>query len=192
MKTYSRCQSDTLRGLFIVKNADIWQKVRKILKNRPEKQYNITSSGGEKGETSMAYRAIDVAKYIVNKCTVENAPVSNLQLQKILYYVQKSFLEYDMVAFDDDFEAWQFGPVVPEVYYAYCGFGSLSICLEYKVSVQKDYTVIIDPIVERKRKLAPWDLVEDTHKKGKAWDQIYKGGLGNHSIIPKELIKERG
>lgn len=28
------------------------------------------------------YDALDVAKYIVNKCTSENRPITNLQLQK--------------------------------------------------------------------------------------------------------------
>ena len=51
---------------------------------------------------------------------------------------------------------------------------------------------IIDPIVDKKRKLDPWDMVEDTHQEGKAWAEIYRNGLGNHHIIPKELIKRKG
>lgn len=39
----------------------------------------------------------------------EQHPISNLQLQKILYYVQKAFLQSGGIAFDDDIEAWQFG-----------------------------------------------------------------------------------
>lgn len=140
----------------------------------------------------MSYKAIDIAKYIINKCTNEQHPISNLQLQKILYYIQKTFLESDMLAFDDDFEAWQFGPVVPEVYYQYCGFGSLSIRMKYDVNVDSDYSTIINPIIETKRLLNPWNMVEDTHKPGKAWAQVYNNGLGNHSVIPKELIKVRG
>lgn len=31
------------------------------------------------------YMAVDIAKYIINKCTIEQCPISNLQLQKILY-----------------------------------------------------------------------------------------------------------
>ena len=140
----------------------------------------------------MAYKAIDIAKYIIDKCTTDKHPISNLQLQKILYYVQKSFLEYDSVAFDDDFEAWQFGPVVPEVYYRYCGFGSTGIRMKYDTNIQKNYSAVINPIVEKKRKLDPWYMVEDTHKTGKAWDSVYRNGIGNHCVIPKELIKVKG
>lgn len=140
----------------------------------------------------MADKAINIAKYIINKCTIEQHPISNLQLQKILYYIQKSFLQNNMVAFDDEIEAWQFGPVVPEVYYQYCGFGSMPIRMNYTVILSGKDISLMDPIIEQKRFLNPWDMVQDTHKEGKAWAQVYKNGLGNHHIIPKELIRMKG
>lgn len=103
------------------------------------------------------YMAVDIAKYIINKCTIEQCPISNLQLQKILYCIQRDFLQNDMLAFDDDFEAWPFGPVIPEVYYRYCGFGALGICMKYDVDVDSDYAAIINPIIERKRMMNSWD-----------------------------------
>ena len=63
----------------------------------------------------MTYQATDIAKYIINKCTIEKHAISNLQLQEILYYIQKEFLEIGLKAFEDDFEAWPSGPVIPEV-----------------------------------------------------------------------------
>lgn len=138
------------------------------------------------------YKALYIAKYVVNKCTVEKSPVSNLQLQKILYYIQKAFLDCNQTAFDDEIEAWQFGPVVPEVYYNYCGFGAMGISVKYDINIEEKYANIINPIVESKRMLDPWKLVEDTHKPGKAWAEIYKNGEGNHQVIPKELIKMKG
>ena len=68
----------------------------------------------------------------------------------------------------------------------------MSIRMKYNINIERKYANIIDPIVKVKRILDPWDLVEDTHKPGKAWAQIYKGGLGNHHVIPKSLIKEIG
>ena len=35
------------------------------------------------------YRAMDVAEYIVSKCSRERHQISNLQLQKILYYIPR-------------------------------------------------------------------------------------------------------
>lgn len=39
------------------------------------------------------YSALNMAKYIIDKCTKDRYPISNLQLQKILYYVQREFLQ---------------------------------------------------------------------------------------------------
>lgn len=138
------------------------------------------------------YAAIEIARYIINKCTVEGHPISNLQLQKILYYIQKDFLQVGKMAFYDEIEAWQFGPVVREVYNQYCGFGASKIRLLYEVNIDDDYKCMIDPIVCEKRVLDPWVMVDDTHTKDKAWYIIYNNGKGNHRVIPNELIKEKG
>lgn len=139
------------------------------------------------------YSALDVAKYVINKCTVENHPISNLQLQKILYFLQLKYLvDNGRVLFTDEIQAWQFGPVVPEVYYQYCGFGSMAITMNYEINIDVDDSNQIDAIVEQKRCKNPWDLVEETHSEGKAWAIIYRNGLGNHMIIPVELIRMRG
>jgi len=138
------------------------------------------------------YLALEIAKYIIDKRTKDNCPVSNLQFQKILYYIQREFLQQGEIAFPEEIEAWQFGPVVPEVYRQYCGFGALPIRMRYMISIEADDVKIINLIVEKKRMLNPWDLVSDTHSSGKAWDLIYRNGLGDHQIIPQELIKNKG
>ncbi len=138
------------------------------------------------------YSALNIARYIIDKCTREKYPISNLQLQKILYYIQREFLQQGIQAFPEEIEAWQFGPVVPEVYRQYCGFGALPIRMRYMISIEADDVKIINLIVEKKRMLNPWDLVSDTHSSGKAWDLIYRNGLGDHQIIPQELIKNKG
>lgn len=139
------------------------------------------------------YTALDLSKYIVSKCTNDNLPISNLQLQKILYYVQKEYFAQGSVAFSDDIEAWQFGPVVPNIYYYFSGFGAMPILSTYPdISLDQYDKRIVDHIVEEKRLLDPWDMVSETHKPNGAWDQIYRNGLGNRQVIPVDLIKAVG
>lgn len=139
------------------------------------------------------YDALDIAKYIVDKCTSEKCPITNLQLQKILFFLQKKHLvEYGSCLFMDEIQAWQFGPVVPEVYYQFCGFGSGAITMKYTTKIDSDDIQLINPIVEDKRRKAPWDLVSETHAPGKAWDITYKNGLGNRRVISPELIRTKG
>ena len=140
----------------------------------------------------MGYSALDVAKYIIDKCTTEHDAISNLQLQKILYYIQKWFLQNGLIAFDDDFEAWQFGPVVPSVYNQYSSFGGTPIRLKYNIVLDSNNMDIIDPIIILKRDLNPWVMVDDIHRPGKAWDRVFQGGKGAHRTISKDLIREVG
>lgn len=136
--------------------------------------------------------AIELAKYIVNKCVVENYPITNLQLQKILYYVQRDHLhDFNERAFIDEIEAWKFGPVVPEVYYAFCYYGAMPIENQYDNASNIDIDFnLVDKIVEEKRKLKPWDMVNDTHKSGGAWDRTFQNGKGNRNVIGIDLIRE--
>lgn len=138
------------------------------------------------------YNATQIAEYIISECTDDGYPVSNLQLQKILYYVQKKFLEHDLKAFDDKIEAWQIGPVVPAVYNRYCGFGSFPIEMHYAEQLSEEYRVVINNIVKQKRTLRPWDMVNDVHAEGKAWSLIYNNGKGDKMIIPEKIIAING
>ena len=72
--------------------------------------------------------ARDVANYIVKECSDHDLSITNLQLQKILYYIQVHFLQKENRAlFSDDIEAWQLGPVVRDVYDQYSTFGSMDL-----------------------------------------------------------------
>lgn len=138
------------------------------------------------------YTAVGISYYVVDKCMCDGLPISNLQLQKILYYLQKKFLQNHSSLFEDDFVAWQFGPVIEDVYYNYCIFGSMPIRRRYIVDVEQKIKRIIDPIIEEKRRLNPWEMVHETHKKNGAWYTVYSEGNGNGKIIPKSLIASRG
>lgn len=138
------------------------------------------------------YRAVDLANYIVDKCIKDNTPITNLQLQRILYFVQKDFLKRGSQAFSDDIEAWEFGPVVPNVYFDFCGFGAMPILFISRDTVLNLSTDknIIDNIVENKRSLTPWEIAKETSKITGAWSKVYDNGKGSQRIIPVDLIKE--
>ncbi|MEE1340540.1 MAG: hypothetical protein UHG91_07165, partial [Succinivibrionaceae bacterium] len=49
-----------------------------------------------------------------------------------------------------------------------------------EIELKDEFTKIINPIVEEKRKLKPWDLVHEVHQVDKPWSLIYQNGRGNH------------
>lgn len=77
----------------------------------------------------MAYNAIDVAKKIICKTDVEHGDtLSNLKLQKLLYYMQGFHLAFfDTPFFNESIEAWTYGPVVPVVFQEFKKYKKRSI-----------------------------------------------------------------
>ena len=68
--------------------------------------------------------ASEVATYFISSFQKKNKEISNLKLQKLLYYAQAWHLAlYDVPLFDDKIEAWVHGPVVPGVFREYKQFG---------------------------------------------------------------------
>jgi uncharacterized phage-associated protein len=67
--------------------------------------------------------AQQVADYIVWSSHESGSFLSNLKLQKLLYYVQAWHLAvYGRPLFPEKFQAWIHGPVIPEIYRRYEGY----------------------------------------------------------------------
>lgn len=68
----------------------------------------------------MGISASDVAKYLIRHFCAQKQPISNLKLQKLLYYCQGWHLGITgRPLFSDPIEAWVHGPVVPSVFREY-------------------------------------------------------------------------
>lgn len=135
------------------------------------------------------YTAREIAHYIVSFCLKENEPVSNLRLQKLLYFAQyRSLKDFRKPLFDDDISAWQYGPVVPEVYFEFCIYGGMPIIADYNTNLDENTKTFLNCVVKDLKKYSSWDLVKCTHQNGTAWDKVYLSGNGNGITIPLDLI----
>lgn len=64
--------------------------------------------------------AQDIADYFIGLGHERGEEVNNLKLQRLLYYAQAWHLgERGTPLFDEKFEAWMTGPVIPALYWAY-------------------------------------------------------------------------
>lgn len=64
--------------------------------------------------------AQDVAKYVIKFFHDSEDLITNLKLQKLLYYIQGWHLGlYEKPLFNEDFQAWVHGPVQPAIYGEY-------------------------------------------------------------------------
>lgn len=139
------------------------------------------------------YKALDVAHYIIERCYSNNNAVSNLKLQKILYFVQAEFLvSKNCPCFDDEIQAWDFGPVVPNVYFVYKVFGSANIpCFGNSGVSNKLLTQdkkMMNEIIDECVKFSASALVEITHNQT-PWIEAYNRP-GYNNIISTKSIKK--
>ena len=87
------------------------------------------------------YSAFEIANKILDRAANNDAGdlISNLKLQKLLYYMQGFHLAFfEKPLFKEEIHAWQYGPVVPEVYSHYRENGNRGILPEAEVIVLKD------------------------------------------------------
>lgn len=139
----------------------------------------------------MVYDALDIAAYVVKRCHETNTTVSNLKLQKILYFIQAQFLVCrNERCFYQRIEAWSFGPVVPEAYQEYKIYGGAAIPFsdtnpEKKIS-ESDLE-LMNRIIDKCSKYAASDLVEITHRQ-KPWKDAYTP-RANNEILPESIKK---
>lgn len=135
----------------------------------------------------MVYKAIDIAQYVVNYAIDTDRRISNLKLQKILYYIQAAFLvEKNEPCFEDNIVNWKHGPVIETVYDNYKKYSNRNIT-DYQIGYTKyhfdeEYNLVediitFDPnfICENDRELIErvsdsllgydaWALVDKTHE----------------------------
>lgn len=170
--------------------------------------FNQENINIEKGGYVMngKYCVDDVARYIINYCHDRKYIISNLKLQKILYFVQAKFLtETTYPCFSEEIEAWNFGPVVPQVYSEYKKFGSGNIpriktyykynkddyfsmekCNYTSDVICKDDQLLINSMVDSCSDYSASQLVTITHRQA-PWRNAFSPYLNN--VITKESIK---
>lgn len=105
------------------------------------------------------YKVEIIAKYIVNKCIREHHPITNLQLQKILYGLAEEYRKENSELFSEKFDYLPCGPVILSVFYHYFGYGVMPIDIpEEDVLIREEDKNVIDLIVEKKRAEKPWKI----------------------------------
>lgn len=135
------------------------------------------------------YSALEISHYILTRCYEVGNPVSNLKLQKLLYFIQGKFYEEQGTPlFSDDFVARKVGPIVPEVYYEYSVYGGTTLVNTYETNIKDPDKTLIDTIINKYIDVPVWKLIEMTHGKRTPWVLAYEEG--KEKIIPKSLFAE--
>ena len=140
-------------------------------------------------------RVMNIAKYTVDRCMKKYRPITNLKLQKILYFIQLQFMKKGFDAFSDHMYAWKFGPVAVDVYKEFSICGSRPIIRDYndddlQLDMSENKKDFLDRIIDKYSQINSWELTKGTHLQGSPWDIVYQDGKGKYSLISSLLIAE--
>lgn len=139
----------------------------------------------------------DIANYFLWFSNSKNQAIDSLKLQKLTFFAQSWHLAlYKEPLFEEDFQAWRYGPVIPAMYSQYSRFGKKPI----QLTVTKP---ALDPTVENFLNFICEEFLLKhspilsgiTHKKDSPWSQIrQEEGCSSQdnctAIIPKSLLQE--
>ena len=110
----------------------------------------------------------DVAKYFLSQADEEAGDsMTNLQLQKLLYYAQGFHLAiHNGPLFDEPIYAWAHGPVVRPVYQEYREYGAGTIPIPDDVDFSvftSEQSKLLDDVYQSYGQFSGWRLREMTH-----------------------------
>lgn len=137
-----------------------------------------------------------VARTIIEIAAQKKLPVTNLTLQKLLYFSHGLMLvRHDATLIQDDFQAWKYGPVVDSLYHDLKIFGSSPILpnagfigIWPELSDAKTRTVLND-VLNQLGNMSGRELINFSHDPESPWYAVYESDSTSIKI-PNEKIKD--
>lgn len=125
----------------------------------------------------------------------DDAGLTNLKLQKLLYYAQGHYLGREGAPlFCDPIQAWAHGPVVPDVYHAFkrCGRGAIDAEAVLGSSFNwDDYSDVHDHLMSVWNTYggySAWTLREKTHREA-PWIDAFEPDERSREITQDAMAK---
>ena len=127
------------------------------------------------------YTAKQIAEFFLAlSCPEAGDNISNLKLQKLCYYAQAIIavvrVEPSKPLFSESIEAWQHGPVVPDLYHEYKDYGNEGIsCDDLDFNIDdieaRDQAVLTD-VFNHFGQFSAWKLRDMTHEESPWLDAV--------------------
>jgi uncharacterized phage-associated protein len=130
---------------------------------------------------------IKLSNWIINYCDRNGIEdVSNIKLQKLLYYCAGICSSFNFTGFQDiEFQAWKYGPVNVFCYQSFKGFGSEKVSADIQnVQYEDRVEETLSSVMKIYAYLEPFQLVEQTHVE-EPWSSTWGKG---QTMIPQSII----
>lgn len=141
------------------------------------------------------YSAAAVANTFLELAKRDGKRLTNMQLQKLVYIAHGWMLGIvGQPLVKNTVEAWQWGPVIPDLYYPLKKYGSgvVDEPLPAKQTLDAEGVgaLISAAVWAGYGQLSALQLSAITHKEGTPWSQTRREFPGRHAVIKNELIAE--
>lgn len=135
------------------------------------------------------YDVRDIANYVLDSAERRNVEITNLSLQKLLYFIHGWFFAiYDQPLVKNKFEAWQYGPVQRVLYDQFKSFRSGPIKkaratyidpengerVYKKPDINPDHARLIEEVLEKYEGFTASQLVEESHAEDSPWEYVWR------------------
>lgn len=135
------------------------------------------------------------SEYIISFYKEYGKAITNLEVQKLLYFLEAIYMvctDEDYL-YNEDFSAWNFGPVNTTIYNQYKNFGSVPIELDHEVIINQNNLKYIQMLYDLFKDFNATQLVNLSHMEGSPWHTIYSeynGTIPRDQMISKRKTKE--
>lgn len=140
----------------------------------------------------MSANALSVARYILERRKAAGDALTPMQLIKLVYIAQGYMLgRHGRPLFDEQVEAWQYGPVVPSVYHSVKQYKSAPVVAIYGAP-EHDFTPaeldVLDAVSDSYGPVNGVVLSAATHKPDTPWAQTWHR-FGRNAPISNDIIE---
>ncbi len=142
----------------------------------------------------MAYGSLAVANYFLKLAWEEDANISPMKIQKLVYFAHGWYLAIagkPLIA--ETVKVWDYGPVVPELYQEFKKYGNQRIEHFAKSWDDQVYMIpgtedvqIIHRVWDTHKELTAFQLSDRTHYEDSPW---YKARLEGEKILTNDDIR---
>lgn len=135
------------------------------------------------------YDVRDVANFTLEFADQRNLKLTNLALQKLLYFVHGWFYSiYEQPLIKNKFEAWKYGPVQRVIYDQFKGFKERAIQgvratyidpstgepVYREPKIDPEHAAVINGVLEKYQRYTAGQLVEESHVEDGPWEYVWQ------------------
>lgn len=132
------------------------------------------------------YNCFDIAKYFVELAKKEGTGIDPMKLLKLTYIAHGWHLGVTgKPLFHNQVQAWKYGTVIPELYYAIKMFGKSNVDpflfkMYSKKDLKEDDKKFVKKIWDAYKNLSGIELSAKTHEENSPWKEVYDGA---HNVV---------